>query len=303
MIEFKRIKVSDKKQYEECLSSAGERGCEASFANLYLWGRQNIAFLFGQAIIFSQFDRRSVYPYPVGAGDKKAALDAIIADAAERGISCRITGLNSEAIKEIEKLYPSKFRFHCDRGSFDYVYDINDLADLKGKKYQKKRNHFNRFCANDPQYRTEAISKENIEAVEGFVDAWYKKRAEDDPEADFIMEKAALSKALRDYGELGLEGLALFSFGEIVAITLGSRMSSDAFDVHFEKARADVEGAYTAINCEFARYIREKYPDVKFLNREEDMGIEGLRKSKQSYYPHHMVEKCWAHLSEDGYEY
>ena len=137
MIEFKRIKASDKKQYEECLSSAGERGCETSFANLYLWGRQNIAFLFGQAIIFSQFDRRSVYPYPVGAGDKKAALDAIIADAAERGISCRITGLNSEAIKEIEKLYPSKFRFHCDRGSFDYVYDINDLADLKGKKYQK----------------------------------------------------------------------------------------------------------------------------------------------------------------------
>ena len=248
MIEFKRIKTSDKKQYEEILSTAGERGCETSFANLYLWGRQNITFLFGQVIIFSQFDRRSVYPYPVGSGDKKAALDAIIADSRERGISCRITGLNSEAIKEIEALYPSKFRVHCDRGSFDYVYDINDLADLKGKKYQKKRNHFNRFCANDPQYRVEAVSEANIEAVAAFVDSWYEKRATEDPNSDFIMERAALSKAMRDYEKLELEGLVLLSHGGVVAVTFGSRMSRDTLDVHFEKARADVEGAYTAIN-------------------------------------------------------
>lgn len=303
MIEFKHIEPQDKNEYENCLLGISERGCETSFANLYMWGRQKIAFLFGQALVFSQFNRRSVYPYPIGKGDKKAALDAIIADANERGIPCRITGLNCEAKREIEKLYPNKFRFHCDRDSFDYVYDINDLAELKGKKYQKKRNHFNRFSANNPEYRVEAISDLNIDTVKGFVDAWYKRRIEDDPEADFIMEQAAISKALRDYKELGLEGLALFASGEPVAMTFGSRMSQDTFDVHFEKARADVEGAYTAINCEFARHIRAKYPDVKFLNREEDMGIEGLRKSKESYYPHHMVEKCWVCLLEEGYEY
>ena len=303
MIEFKQIEISDKKEYESCIVGISERGCETSFANLYMWGRQRVAFLFEQALIFSQFNRRSVYPYPIGKGDKKAALDAIIADAKERGISCRITGLNAEAKRELEELYAEKFRFHCDRDSFDYVYDINDLADLKGKKYQKKRNHFNRFVANDPQYKTEEISDLNIEIVKGFVDEWYKKRAEDDPETDFMMEQAAISKALRDYKELCLEGLALFASGELVAITFGSRMSEDTVDVHFEKARADVEGAYTAINCEFARYIRKKYPDIKFLNREEDMGIGGLRKSKESYYPHHMVEKCWAHLLEEGYEY
>ena len=89
----------------------------------------------------------------------------------------------------------------------------------------------------------------------------------------------------------------------ILAMTLGSRLSSDTFYVHFEKARSDVQGAYGAVNCEFARYIREKYPEVKYLNREEDMGIEGLRRAKKSYYPHHLVEKYWAHLWEDGYEY
>ena len=89
----------------------------------------------------------------------------------------------------------------------------------------------------------------------------------------------------------------------VLAFTMGSRLSADTVDVHFEKARADVNGAYTAINCEFARYIRAKHPDIRFLNREEDMGLEGLRKAKQSYRPHHMVEKCWACLLEDGYDY
>lgn len=303
MIEFKHIRTEDKTEYEKCLFGISERGCEASFANLYMWGRQKIAFLFGQALVFSQFNRKSVYPYPVGNGDKKAAIDAIIADAEERGIPCRITGLNSEARQKIEELYPQKFRFYCDRASFDYVYDINDLADLKGKKYQKKRNHFNRFCANNPEYRVEPVSDANIEAVRELVDSWYKKRMAEDPEADFVMEQVALSKALRDYKELDLRGIAVFVGDEPVAITFGSRMSNDTFDIHFEKAKAEVDGAYAAVNCEFARYIRANFPDVKFFNREEDMGLEGLRKAKESYYPHHMVEKCWACLLEDGCEY
>ena len=117
------------------------------------------------------------------------------------------------------------------------------------------------------------------------------------------MERAALDRALRHFGELELEGLFLQNGEDVLAMTLGSRLSNDTLDVHFEKARAGADGAYAAINCEFANYIREKYPDIRFLDREEDMGLEGLRKAKRSYHPHHMVEKCWACLLEDGYEY
>ena len=132
-IDFAPITVEDKALYDAYLAGERERGCEFSFANLYLWGRQSLAVVDGHVLLFSQFNRRSVYPYPLGGGDKRTALDRVIADAAKRGIPCRITGLGEEARKRVEELYPGRFRFHSDEGSYDYVYDINDLADLGGK--------------------------------------------------------------------------------------------------------------------------------------------------------------------------
>ena len=268
-----------------------------------MWGRQRIAFLHDHAVLFSQFDRRTVYPFPVGGGDKKAALEAIINDAHERDIPCRLTGLTEENIRLLEELYPGKFFFHCDRDSYDYVYAIDDLAELKGKKYQKKRNHVNRFRTEHPDYRVQPLCDELLEDVKALVDGWYESRLAQDPTADFLMERRAIEKALRDYEKLGLETLVLLDGRQVLAVTMGSFLSENTMDVHFEKAREDVDGAYAAINCEFARYLREKYPQLQFLNREEDMGIPGLRKAKESYLPHHLTEKCWAHLREDEYDY
>lgn len=303
IIDFKPFFPEDKSLYEKYLFSEAEKGCEFSFANLYLWGRQSFAEADGNIIIFSQFDRRTVYPYPIGKGDKKAALDAIISDSHARGIPCRITGLTGDAAATVERLYPNRFRFHCDRNSYDYVYDINDLAELKGRKYHGKKNHLNRFSESFEGYRAEIITRDNIGDAVDFVNLWYKRRTEENPEADYMMERAAIEKAFRHYFDISLDGLVITHGGEILALTMGSALSPDTIDVHFEKARADVNGAYTAINYEFARFIRSKYPEIKYLNREEDMGIEGLRRAKESYKPHHMVEKCWAHLMEDGYDY
>ena len=303
MIDFKPIRPEDKAQYQALLLASGERGCEFSFANLYLWGRQKLAFLHGHALLFSQFNRRTVYPFPVGSGDKKPAIDAIIDDAAQRGIPCRITGLTGEHIALMQAMYPDRFRYHCDRDSFDYVYAIDDLADLAGRKYQKKRNHFNRFRAAFPYYCVEPLSGQNLPRVQAMVDAWYENRLLDTPDSDFHMERSALNKALAHFEALGMEALVLLDGEDVLAFTMGSPLSADTMDVHFEKARPDAEGAYAVINCEFARYIRQKHPHIRFLNREEDMGLEGLRKAKESYLPHHMTEKCWACLLEDGYDY
>ena len=299
MIMFQRMALEHKHQYDQYLLNAPERGCEYSFANLYLWGRQHIAFLHGCAAFFSHFYGRSVYPFPIGPGDKKAVIEAYIHDAHKRGIPCRITGMTGQDKENLETWFPGRFHFRCVRDSFDYVYAIDDLADLRGRKYQKKRNHFNRFQANHPDYQVAPITADNLEAAKQMVENWYSTRQETDPQGDYLLEQQALRRAFRHLDELEMEGCVLMDGGEILALTMGSRMAQNTFDIHFEKAREDVDGAYAAINCEFARYLRLKHPEVQFLNREDDVGLEGLRKAKLSYLPHHMVEKCWAYLTED----
>ena len=302
MIPFHRACLEDKAQYESILMSCPERGCEYSFANLFLWGRQELAFLNGCVVFFSHFFGRSVYPYPIGSGDRKAALEAILADSRERGIPCRITGMTEADKQELETWFPGKFTFRTARDNFDYVYTVDALADLKGKKLQKKRNHVNRFRTEHPQYRVEPICCGNLARVQHMVNDWYVSRKISVPEGDYFLESLAMAKAFRHYDALGMEGIALLEGDRVLAVTMGSRMSPEMMDVHFEKALEDVPGAYNTVNTEFARHVRLKYPQIRFLNREDDMGLEGLRTAKLSYLPDHMIEKYQACLMEDLYE-
>ena len=302
MIDFHRISLEDKAAYEQILMEAPQRGCEYSFANKFLWGRQEVAFLQGCIVYFSHVFGRSSYPYPIGSGDKKAVIGAILADAKARGIPVRITGITPADREELEGLFPGAFSFRIARDDWDYVYAIDTLADLRGKKMQKKRNHVNRFQAAHPDYQVLPLNCRTLGAAQHMVNDWYQKRHQTDPQGDYFLENLALVRAFRHFDALTMEGIVLMEGNAILAVTMGSRLSSNTFDIHFEKAREDVEGAYNAVNCEFARYLRLKYPDVQFLNREDDMGIEGLRKAKLSYHPDHMVEKYVAYLTEEIYE-
>lgn len=303
MIPFHKLKLSEKEQYDALLFEDAPQGCEYSFANQVLWGRQQAAFIHGCAAIFSHFDGRSVYPFPVGGGDKRAVIGEILEDARERGIPCRITGMLPQDWENLESWYPGRFYRRCDRDGFDYVYAIDDLADLRGRKFQKKRNHFNRFAAEHPDYVVKPLDEETLPEAKKLVEDWYSLRIQENPQGNYVLERVAIQKAFANYRGLNMEGLLLLDQGKPVAMTMGSRMGEDTFDVHFEKAKEGIDGAYAAINCEFARYLRLKHPEVAYLNREDDMGIEGLRKAKLSYNPHHMVEKCWAYLREEEDEH
>lgn len=299
MIEFVKPKLLDKEAYEATLFSQPERGCEYSFANQYLWGRQQMAWVHGCTVYFSHFYGRSVYPYPVGDGDKKAAIESILHDSRMRGIPCRITNMTAADREELENWFPDQFTVKSDRNSFDYVYAIDDLADLRGRKFQKKRNHVNRFRAEHPNYEVIPLNSCNLPLAQHMVNEWYRVRMKEDPEGDYLLENIAMARAFQNFVPLGMEGILLVDGGQVLAVTMGSRLSMDTYDIHFEKALETVEGAYAAVNCEFARYLRLQHPDVKFLNREDDLGLEGLRKAKLSYNPHHLVEKHWAYLTED----
>lgn len=299
MIPFKKLELSQKEYFEGFLHRLENPSCEYSFANLFLWGRKKAAVLDGYLILLSQFDRKTVYIFPAGTGDLRVALDAIIHDARMRGIPCCLAVLTEQECNQVEQMYPGKFRFYCDRDSYDYVYAIDDLADLKGRKFQKKRNHLNRFEQEHPDARILPLDEKTRVGAFFLAQQWYESRVAADPSGDYHLEYEALHRAFAFYEQLGMEGVVLIENGVVTAFAMGSRLNQDTFDIHFEKALDTAEGAYAAINRGFARYLRDKYPQLRWLNREDDLGIEGLRKAKLSYCPDHMVEKCWAELWEE----
>lgn len=300
MIDFKPVTPERREELLPYLQTVGDRGCGFSFSNLCMWGSQKAAVVADRLVLFTRWDGKCEYPFPVGPGDLKTAVDAILEDARQRDIPCRLTDLVGREGQALEALYPGMFRFHWNRDSFDYVYDIQDLAELKGKKLQKKRNHLRRFLDAHPNYTVEVLRGENIEKARAFAEGWYAQRLKEDPYGDFEMERRALERGLRYREDLKMEGLLLLDGSRILGFTMGSALSETVFDIHFEKADPEAEGAYAAINWAFARYLRDKYPDLRFLDREDDMGLEGLRRAKLSYHPHHLVEKYRACLKEDG---
>ena len=234
MIPFEPIQLCHREAYLPYLAGASHRGCAYSFVNQYLWGRQFGAVVENMLVIFSQYNCKSVYLFPCGEGDPQPAIEAIRADAKERGIPCRLVGLTQENCALLERLYPGTLNMHVDRDAFEYVYDINDLADLAGRKYQKKRNHLNRFRQANPDYVLEPITEENIGQAEALVAKWYELREEADPHSDFAMEKAAMRRAFRHWQELELEGLLLKTEAGAVAMTMG--ISPDTVKKHISKA-------------------------------------------------------------------
>lgn len=299
MISFKALQPEDKPACDAVFKRCIGRGSEHSFVNLFLWGDQRVAFCNDSLLVFSQVKGQSLYLYPVCSGDPVPALEAIMQDAKSRQIPCCLCGLSEQDCQQLEALYPGRFSFRSDRAAYDYIYDIEELAELKGRKFQKKRTQLNRFRSTHPGYTVEPMTAQNYGEICRLVDQWYADRLRADPQADLQMERVAFSRALAHYEALGLEGLALRHGGSLLAFTMGSILRGDTFDSNFEKALDRADGAYAAINYEFARYLRSKYPHLRWINREEDLGLEGLRRAKLSYNPHHMIEKTRAYLLED----
>ena len=195
---------------------------------------------------------------------------------------------------ELEEFFPGQFTFTADRDGYDYLYEIDRLADLGGKRLHAKRNHINRFMENNPSWTYEEITPESLGECLAMDKEWYRRSLSREGEAeerDLGDEGVALRQAMEHYQALGLEGGLIRVYGEVVAFTMGDLLNSDTYDVHFEKAYGELQGAYAMINREFARWVRGRHPNVRYLNREDDMGVEGLRKAKESYYPDQMVEK------------
>ena len=297
MIDFRTPQPSDKAWVDALLAQADYRGCDSNFTNLFVWSRaygQEIAQVNGFLVTHLCGRMGCSYMYPAGSGDLAAAIDILAREADERRQPLRLVCLTTRQMEELDRLMPGRFAYEADRDGFDYLYDIDRLADLTGKKLHAKRNHINRFMDNNPSWVYEEITPQTLPECLEMDQEWYRRsmvREGAAEERDLGDEGIALRTAMDHYHALGLEGGLIRVYGEVVAFTMGDRLNSDTYDVHFEKAYGELQGAYAMINREFARWVRAKHPNVRYLNREDDMGVEGLRKAKESYYPDRMVEK------------
>ena len=295
MITFHAPTLADKPWLDERAARAGLRACEYNFVNLYLWRDAYCQQVFdrdGFALVRVCGAAGEAYLYPMGEGDMAAAVDALAADAAARGDPLRLACVPAEGKALLETVCPGRFVFTADRDGFDYLYFAARLAEVAGKKLHNKRTHINRFVQTNPDWGFEPVTPTNLDDCRAVDAAWYRENL---AEGDSVRwETDLLARAFADFTALGLEGGLLRAGGRPVAFALGERTAKGVYNVHFEKALESYAGAYAMINREFARFILARHPDVAYLNREDDMGLPGLRRSKESYYPDLMVEKWTA---------
>jgi len=289
ILPFQRVDISDKAWVDRILRLEDSRSSAWCFANMFFWVdtfRPTVCAKDDRLLSWFDQEGGSFYGYPIGAGDLAPAILTIEQDAIARGVPFVIRGLTERSKEELEAAFPGEFDYSQDPNFFDYVYDIEKLATLVGKKLHAKRNHINRFLENYPDWIFEPITAESLPACLAMAKEWAKLREDDDLDA--------LNRASKYFDALNLEGGLLRVNGHVVAFTIGEPLNSDTYIVHFEKAFSDMQGAYPMINREFARYLQTHRPNIRYVNREEDLGIENLKRAKQSYYPVFMVEKYHA---------
>jgi hypothetical protein len=293
MLTFKPIESSDREWIRPLVCCENSRSADTSFGAMYLWTNGDNRFVSrvgDRVVLMINGHERLWFLFPFGCGSLVPAVEEMIEYCESIGKPLVIAGLTENHVPLLENLFPNTFSIERDRRFDDYVYSAEKLATLTGKALHAKRNHINSFESTYPDWRFEPLKKEHVPLCEEVLEEWIEADP-DHVELDVFDEKDTLLRGLREFTELGMLGGVLFAGGQPVAFTLGEPLCGDTFVVHFEKAVADIRGAYPMVNREFVRYIMQQFPNVKYINREDDMGLENIRKAKQSYHPDLMVEK------------
>ena len=259
MIAFQPIELDKIEEYSKYYDDKSALGCESSFVSGYLWSKEYklCVALLDDTIIKAYFrDERNVWGYCMPHGKNvRGAIEAIFADAAERGKKPVIAYMTKEEREQLEALYPGRFEYVQEPENQEYIYYSSDLISIKEK--------------NDENNLGDALQVFEDWCGENNIN--YRKHG----------EYQVFKRACDSFKRLGMKGAVLYVGVKPVAMTAGSAVSSACFDVMFEKGLHEYDGVYAVINNEFAKTLSA----YKYINREEDLGIEGLRKAKLSYHP------------------
>ena len=289
MIEFYSMSLDDREWITHRMIEDNRQACEYTFANNYLWSdiyEAKMAREQGCLIFRFQYAGSHCYTIPIGAGNRKGALDLLIEMERAQNRELVLSTLVQSDLDWLEEHYKGQYQVETNRDDYDYVYSTEKLSTLAGRKLHGKRNHIARFKdGNNWRYRD--MMPEDAGECMRLLDLWKESETENWNE-EMENELHVNRKALRNLAELVLDGGMLYKGEKLVAFSIGEPLNSDTYVVHIEKALASVQGAYPMINQQF---VLHHCQDFLYVNREEDTGDEGLRKAKLSYHPEMLVEK------------
>ena len=248
--------------------------------------------------IFSSNEEIFAACQPIGAQDKiQDAITKILqAEEENRGDrQFKFVTVEKSFAEELARYPHAKFNITAERDRFDYVYLAQDLINLSGRKFHRKKNHLNAFRKEYPDAKYLPITEEIIPQCREELNIWYEAHKRINPDNAFIdYERAAINEIFDHFDKFKLKGGTILLDNKVVAFTFGEKLNSDTAVIHVEKAAPNIRGVYAAINQKF---IEHEWSDMIYINREEDMGIDGLRQAKESYRPIKLIEKFNATLA------
>lgn len=290
MLEFREIRLSDRDRANAALRASDNMGCEYSFANNMAWRRlsdSKICFFKDFYIVcaFATEDGIPSFTFPAGTGDLRELFGEMKSFCKKLGVPLKIWGVTENKLKILDELFPDEFTVEYDRDSSDYIYSRQELAELKGRKFHGKRNHLARFGKLD--YEFSAITEKDFNDCIRFIAETYNATG-GYTDHSAVAEQFAVNTYFSHFHELELRGGIIRIDGSVAGVTIGERLNSDTFCVHIEKADKQFEGIYAGINNLFVKSYTDGF---QYINREEDLGLEGLRKAKLSYNPVFLLNK------------
>lgn len=289
MLEFETPTINDAAFARPLLENSANMGADFNFANHLAWGRTyNLKCCkYDNLYILSAGQNDTLrFLLPVGNGDLKSAFGEMKKYSESFSKPLEIYGITDATLPIITAHFGENFKIYEDRDSFDYIYLSEKTVSFSGKKMHSKRNHLKRFCQNYAfEYRQ--IEERDFDDCIAFAAQSYNENMSYDDESA-VGEQYAIHTFFEHFDRLKMQGGVLRIDGKVCAFTLGSAINSSVCDINIEKANRRFEGSYTAIcNC----FAKSYGCNFKYINREEDLGIDGLRKSKLSYCPEFLLKK------------
>ena len=298
MFEINDISLEEKEYIESFLKKQGGTSSEFSFTNLFIWRKRydiKYAIISDMLCILPKHigGPRSV-TFPMGITDEKSlksTIESLLEWFLKNGEKPLIRLYNEESVKMLLKVFPDKFIITEDRDNFEYIYSSDALINLPGKKYHSKRNHINKFRQLYGDFEFKKLSVSDADECIALFDKWLLKK--DDEAEGLDEEREATIELLKNIRALDVFGGGIYVNKKLIAFSFGEKMSDDTVLIHLEHADTDYDGSFQVINQQFCENLCSEF---KYINREEDMGIPGMRKVKESYHPIFMEKKYVASL-------